>query len=231
MEETLAVESRRSKRMKRVQLVQHLGAAALLVLTGAAHLREGHAAEFLPLLEVLAGVLLIGSVARERWRAARGHHHDGVAWVEIAGAGLMLVEAFARTRGHHHTSFIILSFVAPLVVLTVGLLDVSRRGQRFLKADDEAVVVRLRLLFRRRFPFAEMRSFRRRGAGLDLQLTGGGTRRLSVSDVVDRDAALIWLSERLRARGIEELSTGELPGGEGSADEGEGNQELVLSED
>lgn len=231
-QETLEFESRRTLRKKRAQTIQHLLAAITLIVSAVSHLGGGHGqVNLLPAFELVTGSLLIGTVVRERLLKRFGKHHDRVAWVELAGVAMMFVEAVARTRGPHHLSFVILNFLVPLVFLSFVILEMRGTSLRSLKVTEQYVEVRVRLLFRRRFAFREMRSFSKRGDGIDFELAQGGKRRLNLKDVLDRETAMDWVTSRLRARGIPELPAEKLPGSESGTDEGERDQELVLGKD
>ena len=198
--EILRVQSRRAARMRKMQIAQHVIAAFLLVNAGIEH--GAHSP--LAIAEIVAGGLLVVSVLRER---LRGGHQHGLAWVELAGAAMVTVEAIEKTRGPHHVSFVILLFIQPLVLFLFAVFDAQITQARYLKADDESLEVRLRLLFRRRVPWAKIRSFAVKGHTIALE----GVRDLSLRDVVDRHAAVQWTVEQLRRRGIESAAD-EAPG-------------------
>lgn len=63
--------------------------------------------------------------------------------------------------------------------------------------------MRLRLLFRRRVRWADIRSFGVQGNAIVFE----GARKLSFRDVLNRDEAMQWTVEQLRRRGISESVT------------------------
>jgi hypothetical protein len=193
-EEILRVQSRRAARQRRVQVAQHVVAAVILINLGLEH----GARSVLAICEIVAGALLIASVVRERVR--RGHH-GGVAWVELAGAVMVFIEAIDRTRGRHHLSHIILSFVQPVVLLLFAIFDAQIASARYLKADDEGFEVRLRLLFRRRIRWKDVRGFRIAKNTIEIE-TDRGIRKIRLRDVVDRDAALAWAAAQFQQRSV-----------------------------
>ena len=210
MYERFLIDSRLAARMKRVQTVQHVIAALALALTARQHLQ--HARDLvLPSLELLAAALLVGAAIRERLRHARGHAHDAVGWVEIAGGVMSLVEAVAKTREPHHLSFLILGFVQPLILFMFGIFDVQLNRLRYIEANDERLLVRQRLLFRRGVRWRDVRAFRFRGTALDVE-TDRGTKTLSMRQVLNFEPAKAWTIEQFRKRGI--LPAEELPRGE-----------------
>jgi hypothetical protein len=206
--------------MRKVQIAQHLIAALVLVNAGIEH--GAHSP--LAIAEIVAGGLLIVSVLRERRQA--GHQH-GVAWVELAGAAMVAVEAVEKTKGPHHVSFVILSFVQPLVLFLFAVFDARIAQARYVKAADDFLEVRLRLLFRRRIPWAKIRSFSVQGSTIVFD----GAKNLSLRDPVDRDAAVQWTVDQLRRRGIPESAADQPPGGVRDSSEREKDGPAVLLDD
>ncbi len=151
----------------------------------------------LPSLEIAAAALLIGAAVRERIR----HAHDRVGWVEIAGGFMTLVEAVQRTRERHHLSFMVLSFIQPVILFAFGIFDVQLAALRYLEANDEAFIVRLRLLFRRRLRWRDARAFRFRGTTLEVE-TERGVRRFPLKNVIDFEPAKAWTIEQFVRRGV-----------------------------
>jgi hypothetical protein len=190
--EVLRVQSRRAARQRRATIIQHVIAAIILINLGIEH----GATSLLSIAEIVAGALLVGSVIRERF--SKGHH-GGIAWVEFAGALMTGIEAGERTRGPHHVSFVILVFVQPLILLLFAIFDTQVASARYLKADDEGFEARLRLFFRRRIAWDQMRGFRIDGHAIEVDL-GDRKRKISLRDVVDREAALAWTEEQFRKR-------------------------------
>jgi hypothetical protein len=202
--ERLPIISRTAARAKRMQTVQHAFAAFVLARAAIDHLKQGHG-DVLPWLEVIAAAILIAAAAREFVRQARGSaHYDAVGWVEIAGGIMTLAEAVARTRERHHLSFLILSFMQPVVLFTFGIFDVRIARARYLEANDEGLVLRTRLLSRRRLPWAAARSFRFNGTTLEVT-ADDGVRTLPMRNVGNFEEAKEWTSEQFRRRNIAPL--------------------------
>ena len=216
--EVLAVQSRRAGRMRKAQIAQHVIAAFVLVNAGIEH--GAHSP--LAIAEIIAGGMLIVSVLRERRQ--RGEHQHGIAWVELAGAAMVTLEAIEKTKGPHHVSFVILSFIQPLILFMFAIFDAQIGHARYLKADDDFLEQRTRLLFRRRIRWASIRSFAVEGHKIVLE----GVRDLSLLDAVDRHAAVQWTVEQLRRRGIPESVTNESPGGVRDAGEREKDRPAIL---
>lgn len=201
--EILYVQSRRVIRAKRVQTAQHVFAAVILFSAGYQHL---HHNPVFAICEISAAVLLIGAVVVEKLR----HRHTrsgGIAWVEFAGAVMMFVEAIDKLQQPHRIMFYVLSFVPPTMLLAFALFDAQVTRRHYIGLDDDGVECRTSIFWRRRVPWSAVRGFRREGNAIVF-----GERKISLRDVVDRDAAASWLMDALARRGIQILS-----GSEGSA--------------
>jgi uncharacterized membrane protein len=199
----LRVETRRDVRRRRGKRVQHVFAALLLITTSIDHW-SSHGISLLAVCELLAGVLLVAAVIRERLRP--GVEDGEIAWVEFAGAIMTFMEAIERTRGKHHLSFVILSFTAPAVLLLFAIFDAEIAARHYIKVDDSLFEMRLRVFFPRRVALADVRGFRTDDETLEFTLTSGERRRFNYKKLSDGDAALAWTAEKLRARGVAELA-------------------------
>ncbi|HKO58325.1 MAG TPA: hypothetical protein VJ276_20845 [Thermoanaerobaculia bacterium] len=191
-EEILHVRSRRAERMKRVQTMQHVFAALILITTGWGHIGHGR---LLPYFEIAAGAMLIATAVREKVR----HAHSRVGWVEVAGAAMLAVEAAVKVQQRHHFLFYVLSFVQPLVLLAFGVFDVQIARRRYLKADDHGLELRTSLLWRKRVPWEGLRTYRIEEKALFLD-----QRKLSLRDIANRPEADAWLRAELARRSIRE---------------------------
>ncbi len=201
-EEILIVHSRVAERVKRGQIVQHVLGALLLANAALGHLRspDSHAI-VLPVLEIAASAGLIIAAIREKVRHARGAGHEKVAWIEIAGAAMGFVEAAQRTQERHHLSFLILSFVQPVILLLFAFLDARLWSKRYIKLDDDGFEIRLRR-WRRRVKWSDVRSVRLRDKAVEFTLNSGRKRTIKLRDAKECDQAMLWLEEKLTQRGI-----------------------------
>lgn len=203
--EVFYIKSRRAERMRRVQTVQHLFAAIVLISAAWEHLRapHGHVA-LLPVLELAAGGALIASVIAERVRHHRGGGHGRIAWVELAGAAMVFVEALAKLQEKHHFLFYVLSFVQPAILFFFAIFDLELAKRRYLKADEAGFEIRTRLLFRRRAPWTTLREYRIEPKAIVLTDAAGRVRRFRTRDIANRDEALAWVREQFARRGVVE---------------------------
>jgi hypothetical protein len=206
-EEILIVHSRVAERVKRGQIVQHVLGALLLANAAFGHLQSPHShAVVLPVLEIAASAGLIIAAIREKVRHARGAGHEKVAWIEIAGAAMGFVEAAQRTQERHHLSFLILSFVPPVLLLLFAFLDARLWSKRYLKVDDDGFEIRLRR-WRRRVKWSDVRGYRLRDKAVEFTLISGRKRTIQLRDAKERDQAMLWLEEKLTQRGIAASAT------------------------
>jgi len=203
--EVFYIQSRRAERMRRVQIAQHLVAAFVLISAAWEHLTAPHGhAVVLPVLELLAGATLIGSVVMEKVRHRRGAPHGRIAWVELAGAAMVFVEALGKLQQKHHTLFYVLSFVQPAMLFLFAIFDLQLAKRRYLKADDHGFEVHTRILFGRRVPWTAIREYRIEPKNIALIGEDDRVRRLSIRDIRNRDEALAWMRERFAGRGVTE---------------------------
>jgi hypothetical protein len=221
--ETFPLISIRADRVKRRQPIQHVVAAMLLVYTGYDHLQHSaHVA--LPVAEIVAGLTLIALVATARFR--QRSEHGGMAWVELAGAGMMFVEAIAKLEERHHRSFYVLSFVAPTVLLLFALFDAQINAMRRMKADEERFEMRVHLFWRRAVRWEDISSWSRSPDAIDMKLRDGGTKHFRFKAVGNREAAMDWAVAQFTRRGAAE----DLPGSERDSRERDQPPELIAGE-
>ena len=201
--ETFAVRSKRIDRGRRVQTAQHVLAALILILTAYGHLTDPkHHDVVLPILEIAAGIALIVTAIVEKVRKT----HARVGWLELAGAAMTYVEAFAKLREPHHLSFHILTFISPTILLLLRLFDSRIRAGMRLETNDDMFYARLRLMRSHRVPWETIRSYRITPTHLELTREDDSVKRLKLKDLYDRDAADAWLVEQFTRRGVPEAS-------------------------
>lgn len=200
--EVFPIRSRRLDRVRRVQTLQHLLGAMILIVTAWGHLTDPKHHDtidiVLPLLEIAAGAALIITAIVEKVRKT----HPRVAWLELAGAAMMYVEAFAKLRDRHHLSFYILSFISPTILLLFALFDARIKAGLRLEANDDGFFARLRMIRAHRIPWTDIRSYRITPKHLELTRGNGRVKRLKLTDVYERDAANAWLEEQFTKRGF-----------------------------
>jgi hypothetical protein len=205
--ETFAIDSRRLARAKRVQTIQHVAAALILITNGFGHI-TGHHVTPLAVAEIVAGALLVITALREKFRHVRGHGHSKIGWVEIAGAVMMTVEAIEKLHVRHHFLFYVLSFIPPVMLLLFGLFDMKLKQRLRILADDEIFEIRTRVTtifsHRQRIHWKDVAAFRMTPDAIEIVRDGGAIRKLSTKDIKNRDEAMVWTREQFARRGIAE---------------------------
>lgn len=188
----------RLERAKRVQNVQHLLGAFLLAQAGVGHFDHR---PVLSIFEIAAGLVLVIAIVVERMRHSRGLH-SSVGWVEIAGATMLTVEANARLFEPHTLAFRIVSFLPPIVLLLFGLFDVRLQRMPHLRASDDAFMMRIRFIRRKRVKWSDVKSARADAENLYVERNDGGVTRFKMRELKNREAAMSWAMEQFRRRGL-----------------------------
>jgi hypothetical protein len=202
--EVFPIRSKRAARMRRVQTAQHLLAAALLASTAFDHLTDPHHARLLPLLELATALVLILTAILERVRTT----HARVGWFELAGAAMMYVEAFARLEERHHTSFYVVGFLPPTILLLFGLFDERIRHGMRLEANDEGLLLQTRVLRKKRVRWEGVTSYRITARAIELIRGDGTVAKLPTKDLENAAEAARWAEEQFARRGIPPASQG-----------------------
>lgn len=203
-EEIFVVDSAQNARRHRGRHRQHLMFGAILIGTAISGVAGAHHGSILlPALMVASGLaVILTTVVAHR----RSHHGTGdrwVAWTELAGVVMAFVETFEKIRGPHHAGFVALSFAAPLLMSYIAWHAATGRPSSYMKATDEGLEVRRRLLRpRRRVQWGELAAVRIDGDAM--QLVGNGTvlHSIDLSDVRNRSEAIEWVSEQFGRRGL-----------------------------
>ncbi len=211
--------------MKRRQPLQHVLAAGLLIYGGIDQLQRG-SHSFVPVAEIVAAAILIALVLYERV----GHHHlstRGIAWVELAGGLMMLVEAFAKLEERHHRSFYVLSFVPPLILLSFAVFDTQVDAMRRLTSDDDRFVMRLRIFWRKSVAWRKVASWTLSATSIEVTLRSGRSTQFRFAGIENRQESMEWAAAQFARR---VSAADEMPGREGDAGEREQNEVLVAAD-
>jgi hypothetical protein len=223
--ETFHLDSKRLKRVKRIQTIQHVIAAFLLLTAAVPHLSHPEEGLLLPIAEIVTAAALIVSTVLEKL----GRLHGRAAWLEYAAAAMTFVEAVAQLQKPHHVAFYVLSFIPPVILLTFALLDSRIHHAIAMTADEERFQVRLRLIRRRRVAWTDIRSWRMHPKAIELALADGTTSMWKLDDVLNVSEALDWAREQFARRSLPETlsATHELPGREGETGQGERDESAI----
>ncbi|MBV9478020.1 MAG: hypothetical protein JO315_18270 [Acidobacteria bacterium] len=196
MESTFLIHSRKRARRERLGWIQHVITALLLITTAWPHVE--HELNPLAVAELVAGAALILTAIVEKTRKT----HARVAWLEIAGALMMYVEAIAKLYEPHHASYRRLSFLPPTVVLILGVFDHQVRERIRFIAGDRGFEYRSRLLKWKRVAWEGVRAYRITPKHIEFIAQDGRVSRVKITDVLNRTEALAWAEEQFRARGL-----------------------------
>jgi hypothetical protein len=221
--ETFPLVSKRAARKKKAQTVQHVLGAIILISAGFDHFSHG-GHRLLPVLEIVAGAGLIGTVIRERIR----HHSGGaVAWVELAGAVMLFVEAIAKLEQPHHVSLYVLWFIAPLVLLGFAVFDSQVSAMRRMSADEDSLRMQIRWWKRTRVLWSDVASWTRTSDSIDVSRHDGTKKRFRFNDVLNREEAMEWATAQLARRAS---AAQQLPGGDSRSEKCQADEPLVAEQ-
>jgi hypothetical protein len=197
--EVFPIRSRSFARAMRVQKIQHLAAAAILIMAALSHLTDPKSHHVvLPLLELATGIALIGVAIVERFR----HTHARFGWFELAGAAMTFIEAMAKLNEPHKPLFHVLTFIPPVLLLFFGLFDARIRKGLRMEANDEAFLLQTRIFRRRRIRWDGLRTYALGPTSIDLTHEDGRTFRLKTKDLDNREEATAWAEEQFVRRGL-----------------------------
>jgi hypothetical protein len=201
------VRSRRSQKAQFFQKLQHALPAFIVLGDGMAHLSHNpHGAELaLGVGEVVAGVLVIGSVIRG-FRQLRQdlatpaddvHVHHGVDWIDICLAGMLSVEAYAKYHATAHIPrpTIVLAVAMFAIGILHGRLAAWGDSRRQLRVTPDGISVPGRRPFSRlTLAWPEMASIEVGDRSAVIIAMDGRTARLDLTDVTQptsiRDALM-----------------------------------------
>src|SRR5213075_2612221 len=197
-DEIFRIESLRAARVKQAQTAQHVLAAIVLMSDGWTDLTapKPHHTR-LPEAEIVAGVILIIAAIIERFRHNRGLHSP-VGWVEIAGAGMLLVEAIERLFEPHTIALRIVSFIPPIIVLAFGIFDVRLQKMPHMKATEDEFTMRMRLIRKKKVKWIDVKGVTADEQNLYFERHDGTTKRFRMRDVKNREAAIDWVMDQCK---------------------------------
>jgi hypothetical protein len=197
--EVLQIRSRRYERGRRRVEVQHVFGAFFLMATGVNHLTPPDPHHlWLPILELLAGATLLGAVIRDKVRKT----HSKVAWVELAGAAMLFVEAIAKLQERHHTLFYIVSFIPPVLFLTFAGLDERFRAALRMEANDEEFLLQTNRFHAKRVRWDSVHSYVMTANTLALRGPGEKVTQFDLRQIENGDEARSWAEAQFVRRGL-----------------------------
>lgn len=205
-EDFLPLKFRSEARKKRMQTAQHIAGAVIMLVSALPHLRPGGHHFVLACFEIAMSVVLMAAVVVERKHEQHGQP-SRLGWLEMAGGGMLTVEAVEKTQGPHHVSFVIVTFLLPLIMILLGVFGVKLREARTVTDQGDHFGMRLRWR-RHRLAWCEMRAYRITPKFLELDGKHGPLRRIRIADIANRAEAEEWIRTRFEARGVPEADQG-----------------------
>ncbi|WP_345237371.1 hypothetical protein [Hymenobacter saemangeumensis] len=188
---------RRHGRRQRGKSLSHLAPAAVLISSGLAVL-GGEPFTWLMAAEFVVGAAYLILMVRElRQLRHNPHHHERVAWLELAAAGILGIEGYHIWHRHHEANlargthtfhvlpYLYWAMAVFFVVLAFSLAKLTER--RHLHLHEGGFSGRLHPLGRMfQFQWAEVVSVEPAGAAdLVLTRTNGQTQRISFEAMHD----------------------------------------------
>lgn len=196
--EVFRIESRRFARARKVQTIQHVAAAILLIMAAMSHLGPNSHSIVLPVLELLTAVALIVAAIWQKVRKT----HTRVGWLELAGSAMTFIEAIAKLQEPHRPLYHVLTFIPPVILLFFGLFESRIREGFRLEANDDAFLVQTNIFRRRRVKWDGLRTYAIAPKQIVLTREDGHATTLKTTDIENHAAAMTWAEEQFVRRGL-----------------------------
>ena len=185
--------------------INHAIAAALLLAAAASSIQAGHhvlwaTAEGLVALMLI--VTVIRDFMRKRTTPPAEHVHDHLGWVEIISGLFLGVEAYTKTLGPHHVSFVVISFLPAIILVFLGVFE-SRVARRFyVRADATHLTSRIGSRSRFSAAWGDIARLEDSPRAILVQLTDGSSRRIPVGGLWRGDFVREWVMARAAEHGV-----------------------------
>lgn len=168
-------------------------------LAGGAHGTHGPA--WLPWVMVAAGAAVLASIA---WELITHdpHHHAPVGWSEMFAGVMLVVEGLHVWHPRAGFQPAHAYGIAGALTFVLGLLHSRISGLRRLRSDDQGFAVRLTPRSRLDAAWDTLASVAREDDELVVTARDGGTRRLSLAQVDNRDEAFALLRAEATRHGV-----------------------------
>jgi hypothetical protein len=187
------------------QMVNHAIAAALLLAAAVSAVRQGHHVLW-ALAEGVVAATLIASVIRDlqkkRTTDPSEHVHDHLGWVEIITGLFLGVEAYTRTLGPHHVSFVVMAFVPAFVLVAIGVFEARIARKFFVRADDDHLTSRIGRRSRFSVAWSDIERLESTRKALLVHVSDGTVRRIPFGGVWRGDFVRDWILSRAGEHGV-----------------------------
>lgn len=198
----IPIRDRRLKLADRMDLFAH-GTAAFGLLTAAMDTLPGATAAQMALgaVELVVGAALAGIIVREA-RQRSGARHGRVSWLNLAAAGVLFVEWYARwSAGGKLVSPALVTGVATLALAFLHPLVQRRRREKWsLRLDDDGIVLRSGRFRRAAARWSELRSVDATRDAVLLRTADGREQRFSLRLAENRDEIAAAVADAARLR-------------------------------
>lgn len=200
----IPIRDRRLKIAERMDLFGH-GVAAFGLLTAAMDAAPGGrpAQTALAAVELAGAAALAGAIVRElRTRATEADRPARISWLNLAAAGVLFVEWYARwsAGGKLVSPPLVSGFVALALAFLHPLIQRRRRDKWSLRIDGDGISLRAGRFRRAEARWTELRSVDATRDAVHLVKVDGREQRLSLRMAENRDeiAAAVTDAARLR---------------------------------
>lgn len=99
--ERVALYTHRHARQQRGKALSHIVPALILLSTATATFTGQESLTWVTILEFVVGVAYLVLMVRELLHLKRHAHHERVAWLELAAAGILALEGYHIMHRHH----------------------------------------------------------------------------------------------------------------------------------
>lgn len=193
------------ERAKRVQTIQHVLVAGVMLVSGYRSLAGAEASlahRGTAILQLGAGSLLFLAIAVERRRhAAMSHARFG--WIEIASGVLLFAEGLEK---HHDGKWFHADYFSGVLLLLLGLFEGPfsrwRSGRRYLEDGATAFRAKTGPLRGFRLGWSDIRKARADAGTITFVKADGESRSIRLARYRNREEVRRWLEDRLGRKGI-----------------------------
>jgi hypothetical protein len=162
----------RLKRSARGIMLQHMLAGIALILTVLEFLGdEENPHKIILTIEGFIAIALVIAIIRELRHLKKGHLQSSI-WVDLLAASVIFCEALNKFLEHHIRLAIAWWFVALLTIVT-GFIRPRVRGRRYIKINEEQILLKLWITKSEKIPIKEILSIIKTQSKIEISLKNG----------------------------------------------------------
>lgn len=180
-------------------LLNHVVAALILVGVAIQSIAHGHHVAWAAVELIVALTLVVAGVRHlheRRTKPPEEELHEHIGWVEIAGGVFVGIEAYTKTLGPHHVSFVVLSFVPAFLLVLVGAFESRIASRFFIRSTADRLTVRISRWNRFESPWSEIRQITTSPREVTIELADGSTRSIRTGALWQGDYVRDWVLAR-----------------------------------